>query len=404
MVAVTSQVRTFAVVWAAYAGFILVLALGLWIPSGLATKMDFRAMYAAGFLARTDPSHLYDLGRQKQIEDVFASPQRDVLPFGHLPHEAILFAPFSRLPYRAAYLAMLLFNVALIGACFWVARKEFSAIQPLWQPRAGLIFFSFLPTAFVLAQGQDSFLLLLLICVAWRMLERSRCFAAGAVLSLMLFKPHVVLILGFLLTVRFGRRFLMGFLAGSVLVAGLCWSVIQGGVPRALIGILWRTSLAGHYARANQDAVGVYPTAMPNLRGLLFFSAESWIQPHLFLGVLGVLSLLVLGWSVWKIRRQSPGPAFALSVITSVLLSYHFQAADLVVLLLPFMLLDAGETQLESVCRNAILLLPVPIVIFASRTVPGAPFCILCIPLLVLAFEIGNRRAPRTQCDVFLLP
>ena len=90
---------------------------------------------------------------------------------------------------------MVLCNAILIALCFLAAREEFSETIPLWQPRAGLLFFTFMPTTIAVAQGQDSLLLLLILCLTWKLLGRSQNFAAGLVLANLLLKPHLALLM-----------------------------------------------------------------------------------------------------------------------------------------------------------------------------------------------------------------
>jgi len=41
----------------------------LLFPSGLAERIDFRQLYAAGYQARTDPASFYDYEQQKAVQD-----------------------------------------------------------------------------------------------------------------------------------------------------------------------------------------------------------------------------------------------------------------------------------------------------------------------------------------------
>ncbi len=65
--------------------------------------------------------------RQMKIQTDFSRTQRMAgLYLFSRPYEALMLIPFSLLPYRAAYLLYLAFNVALIIPCFLVARDAFS--------------------------------------------------------------------------------------------------------------------------------------------------------------------------------------------------------------------------------------------------------------------------------------
>ena len=52
--------RPFLLVWFVFSLAVLAGAKFLLFPSGLAERMDFRQLYAAGYQARTDPAHLAD--------------------------------------------------------------------------------------------------------------------------------------------------------------------------------------------------------------------------------------------------------------------------------------------------------------------------------------------------------
>jgi hypothetical protein len=387
--------RPFAWAWLIYTFLILVLALRVWIPSGLYKEMDFRAMYTGGMLARTDPSHLYNLSAQKALQNVLVKNDGLVLPFGHLAHEALFYVPFSLVDYRTAYLAMLLFNAILMACCFWAAREEFTANIPLWQPRAGLIFFAFIPVTIAMAQGQDSLMLLLILCLTWKLLKRSQLFAAGLLLAMLLFKPHLAVLLALFLALQYGWRFIAGFAAGSAIVAGICLPFWVHGGWSGWTEIIRGTSLAAGASQAEQFAFGVYPGSMPNLRGLLFAILGHALSARAFFDVVIVVSSIALLWAISSVKKLTLQNGFAFSIIVAVLLSYHFQEADLAILLLPMLLMETGSSKILSACRHLTLSLPIMLLIFAPATPSGAGFSLLTVPIaasvLTLGWQTGFR-------------
>lgn len=385
--------RPFALAWIAYTAIILGFAAGVWIPNGLYRKMDFRSMYAAGVLARTDPSHLYDLARQKQIQDALVEKRDAVLPFGHLPLGALFYAPFSLLPYRTAYLLAIFVNSLLIIPCFLAAGKEFSATIPGWQPRPGLIFFPFMPTTIALAQGQYSLLLLLFLCLAWRFLDRSRVFAAGLVTAGLLLKPHLALLLALFLAVQYGWRFVAGFATGSATITAFCVPFLRHGGLRAWFGVLSGMSLASGNSQAHQAAEGVFAWSMPNLRGALLSTLGPVVSPRLLFILVAVASALVLVWALVVVRKLSPRNALVFSVVITLLVSYHLEKHDLVLLLLPMVLMETGTSKALARCRDAILGLPCALLMFWPSTPPGAGFTLMCIPLMVAAILLARTAA-----------
>jgi hypothetical protein len=388
-----ASVRPFAWVWLAYTILIFLLAVCSWIPSGLYKDFDFRSMYAAGVLARTDPSQLYDLSRQKQVQEGLVGKRDQSIPFGHLAYDALLYVPLSLLNYRNAYASVVLCNAILVVLCFLAGRKEFSETIPLWQPRAGFIFFTFMPTTITLAQGQDSLLLLLILCLTWKLLGRSQNFAAGLVLANLLLKPHLALLVALFVAVRYGWRFVAGFVTGAAAVVVICLPFWLHGGWRAWLGVLSSLSLASGHSQAQEAAMGIYSWAMPNLRGAFLLLLGTVLSSHVLFGVVCLASLILLVWGLVVVRKLRPQNAFAFSIIVTALLSYNLEPHDLAILLLPMVLIGRHATKAIARCRDVILGLPIALLIFAPSTPPGAGFTLMSAPLLAIAFFMGRGAA-----------
>src|SRR6266851_6586206 len=191
--------RPFLLVWLIYSLGVLLGVYFLLFPSGLTERMDFRQLYAGGYLARTDPAHLYEYERQKEVQDALISKAEGLLPFIRPSYEAWLVAPLSRLPYRTAYLCFLCINLFLLLACSFAGRDIFSKRGIIAQPRPGLQLFAFFPVTIAILQGQDSIFFLLGLCVVYRVLKAGRVGLAGAVLGLLLFKVQVAIPVGLFL-------------------------------------------------------------------------------------------------------------------------------------------------------------------------------------------------------------
>ena len=118
-------------------------------------------------MVRSGNAHeLYEYDAQLHFQNRLVSPGDIALPFNHLAYEALLFVPFSLLSYRAAYFALLGFNLTGLAITFKLLRpgmKNLAAIYR-WLPPA--MFLAFLPIAAALLQGQDSILLLTLLAAA----------------------------------------------------------------------------------------------------------------------------------------------------------------------------------------------------------------------------------------------
>ena len=251
--------------WGVYAAAMLFCGVVLRTTS---LSFDFRTFYAAGVLVRTDPAHLYDLAAQQQVQNARVSVKGAALPFLHPSYEALVDAAFAWMPYRAAYLSFMGFNLLLVLAAFFVGRG--SGAMALWPERAGAVMFLFVPLLVTVWQGQDSILFLLVCCLAWRKLEEGHDARAGVALALGLFKFQLAIPMAVVLVARRGWRFAAGFAAAGAGVAAACFAMVGRAGSAVVMRLLVAGSLAHDQGAAAQQAMVIKPTAMPNLVGLLY--------------------------------------------------------------------------------------------------------------------------------------
>ena len=287
---------------------------------------------------------------------------------------------------------MVLCNAILVVLCFLAGRKEFSETIPLWQPRAGFIFFTFMPTTITLAQGQDSLLLLLILCLTWKLLEPLAEFRRRAGAG----EPSA----------QASSGAAGGFVCCRLLWLALrCWIRYGRGRRRGdLPAVLASWRLASLAWRAFEPEPGFRPQPgpgsrygdlllMPNLRGAFLLLLGTVLSSHVLFGVVCLGSLILLVWGLVVVRKLRPQNAFAFSIILTVLLSYNLEPHDLAILLLPMVLIGRDATKALARCRDVILGLPIALMIFAPSTPPGAGFTLMSAPLLASAFFIGRGAA-----------
>ena len=377
LAATMDSMKPFLITWAAFLLFMMLLGVGF---RGLPFKTDFGCFYGAGLLARTQPSHLYDLAKQRSVQADAVGWSNGWTLFIQPPYEALFLEPFSLLPYRAAYLTYLALNIVLIVPCFLLARDAFSNVIDPWQLRPGLMFFFFLPLWLGLLQGQASIRLLLLGCAAWYELKRGRDFIAGCFLALALFKLQVILPFMFLLVVWRGLRILGGFLAGSLAVAAVSlWLVGVSGV-RDFANLVLMSSLVKGQAAAVTAATGQRPELMPNLRGLTYGCGGRYLPHEWLTGVTLALSVALVLWIVCLLRRRpDQATGFALALIGAVLVSYHCHSHDLTVVLLAIALLAGRPRPHFDAIVLVCFLLPVVVLFFFVQS-----HFVMAIPLLAL--------------------
>ena len=359
---------------------------------------DFRNFYADGYMVRTGRARqLYDYNAQIRLQSQVVTPRTGALPLMVPPFAALLLAPFSLLPYQAAFIVFGLFNLALIALAIASLRPFIASLAGYAYVAPILLFLSFPPLGFALVQGQLSIVLLALYCAAYAALRHHRPFLAGCLLSLALLKLQIAIPVALLFLLWRQWRFVAGFSLGSLLLisASVC---TVGSNHLADIARSMLSTPAMLPTAAAQMKYGIAPQNMTNLYGLCYKLLGGG---HLTLAATILSSVAVF---VWAARKQASLP-LALSV--GLLVSYHLYIHDLTVLLLPYALLlnqylRASESPApqEPASRSpevttpiytvtiacSLLIFPLTIFLIASGWQP-----LFNIPVLLTALALGAR-------------
>jgi Glycosyltransferase family 87 len=177
--------------------FLIGIHLWTWVfmlPTFLGGRADFRQLYTAGYMVRTGHAReLYNYDSQLRFQNEIVSRADIPLPFIRPAYQALLFAPFSWLRYRTAYLVFLAANLVLLGISFRLLRPFMDRLAEIYRWLPAAMFLGYLPIAAALMQGQDSILLLTLLLAAAVSLGRGRDLTAGLLAGLGLFKFQIVL-------------------------------------------------------------------------------------------------------------------------------------------------------------------------------------------------------------------
>jgi hypothetical protein len=336
---------------------------------------DFRQLYAAGYMVRTGhAAELYDIRAQQRFQDVLVGSNDRALPFIRPAYQALLFVPFSLLPYRTAYLAFLAVNLVLLAIAFWILRSHMSHLMRVWRFLPVFLFLVFYPIALALMQGQDSILLLLLLTAALAALEGDQELRAGMLVGLGLFKMQIVIPVALLFLLWRRWRFFAGFALSACLLSLISLWVVGFAQTTAYARSLLSVG-------TNMEAVHQFPlrvSIMANLRGLFFGLLGArlpafWIQAPIL-----VASVSVLLWVALAVPgKQSRADAFVVAITASLIASYYLFIHDLSVLLIPIVItldrfiLAHGETPASSLDRAAA---------WMSAALLVAPMCIFLMP------------------------
>jgi hypothetical protein len=219
--------------------------------------------------------------------------------------------------------------------------------------------------------------MLALVIVAFELAERSRWFAAGAVLALMLMKFHLILLWPVALLVERRWRMLAGFCATALALLGICAALGGIGSLRLYAALLQNKSL---------DHLSPSPELMISFQGLL---ANLGIEIP-WVGALLVGAAVVV--FLWSVRAAPLWRLFALTAVASLWIVPHVYGYDASLLLLPILLTIFRSAAPASRIAATLLSTPIPF----GFALAGKPWAIVssasvAIFLVLLASE---RKAP----------
>ncbi|HVO97391.1 MAG TPA: glycosyltransferase family 87 protein [Bryobacteraceae bacterium] len=360
----------------------LPIALGIALISTLAGlqwhrtvrgQNDFAALYAGATLAGT-PDLYSRSANEALIQSTTGGIMKSVM-YTRPPFYAVLLKPLASLPYLVAYGIFCCLSIASI--LWFVIRfsKECEAL-PLCAS------FS-IPVAAFLPQGQDAPLLLMFTGASILLTRRRRDFLAGAVLSLCAIKFHLFLLLPLLLLVKKRWRILAGAAAGTATLA--------------LIGVAGAGThaLAGYAAVLRDPWINFSTEMMPNLHGLAAGLTRGAAGPMVDAGMACATTAVFL-WISQKSDNYEF--LFGLSLLCSLLISYHSGISDLI-LLLPVLVLMAGSSA-DKPLRISLVILLTPIPYFTGL---GINLMIPALMLVVLALAaLSVASLPRRAVPAFI--
>lgn len=330
---------------------------------------DFTVFYTAGKMLREGRgAELYSSRAQLAVQSQFARNaeiRRGPLPYIHPPYEALFFLPLTLLAYPYAFVLWNLINIAILFGVGMLLRSTLPSMQgiPLWQ----MVLFSlaFFPIFANFHQGQDAILLLLVVSLSFRALDREADLLAGGWLALGLFKYHLILPLAVILAAWRGRRFIVGFVTMSSALVLVSLGLVGWTGALKYPVYAWRVVSGPAFG-------GIPPRQLPSIFGLL----AGW-QLSERIGVatqiaVSAVSAGVLGMAAslrkWAQCKTSWQLCFAVAVIAAALVAYSTNTYDLSLLMVPLAVVAnyalAGPRNIRWLLAPAIPLLVSPLWFF----------------------------------------
>ena len=382
---------TFALL-AASAAALLMFALVAHLKDS-SSSSDFMGFYTAGTLLKQGlGSQLYDESAQMACQRRLFGRMVPVDVYDHPPFETLIYWPLAYLPYRAAYLLWDLLSLIMLGWSLYLLKPYVGNFDT--ESRLTLTLAVLYPLISTLREGQNEILLLLTCVGAFICLKKGREYAAGWALGAGLFRFQFILplLLVFLALKRW--RIILGSAVAGVLLGLLSLALLGGAGIRNYLELLLRL--------AKRDAFPTLVPAMPNLRGFIDVLLAGRLAPLHLTILVAVGSLTLLAWPIVKWRRWGWNPgakvfdiSFSLSMVVSVMISYHSLIHSLLVLILPALLLldQAARVQQGGLGRwRAILpLLALFVMAVYLNAAGNNELSFLFAPVLWFAFAIAAQ-------------
>jgi hypothetical protein len=356
-------------------------------PSCSGYKPDFISLYTGAVLVTSDPPALYDLERQRQVQQPI-DPSRGswVLPFYYPPFFALALAPLAGFSFSVAFALMTLVNILLLALALSVLMRqlEFNRAQKKWLILATVCNYG---VYYAVLQAQTSFLALLLLVLFVSAFVDNRQRSAGWWCGLLLFKPPLLAVPGLLLLAKKSWRGISVLLLVVVGLGAISYFTIGLEGVRAYLDVSQR-------ATAGEAALSIQPDRMHNLRALAyFFAAPAWRDYLWYALTAGAITVVAV-----QCRHPLglvPGsfPAWLKILIGIILIAPHFHDHDMTLFTLPaaFILKIGGDEVPHWVALTLVLVGVLPLI--NTLAFPHLPPLVPLAGLLylLLGFRFGAR-------------
>lgn len=349
-------------------------------PAGKPLGADFINFYAASDLALHGRlAGAYDIGRMEAAEQaIVPAAVGQVVPWQYPPTFALIILPLALLPYGIAFV---LFMIATAALYLWLIY----AILP--DRRAVVAALAFTAVLVNGLGGQNGFLSAALLGGGLILLE-TRPIAAGALLGLLTYKPHLGLLVPLVLAAGGYWRAIAAAVITTMLFALLAWLAFGADSWQAFWHLL---PVAGDYLRS-----GVLPwDKMASVFAAARLLGASVAVATILYAIVAIVvaTLCLLAW--WRDGRLAPRVAVAVSgTVLAVPALYDY---DLVVLAVPMAILAAEGMRAGWLPGERILL----VILWLTPTI-GSPLAryahLPLMPLVSLAlFCVCWRRLQLTS-------
>jgi len=291
-------------------------------PFGQLKWNDFVHFYALGDVARHGPvAHLYDDAALHRDQGALVPASAHDFFFAvYPPQVALVFAPFTHLPYLAAGAVWALVTITVFAAAVWLA----------WRPvrdtlgRASLVVAAaaaFPPFQNLVLNGQTTAVPLVAFAGGALALARGRKLLAGVALGLLFVKPQ------------------FGLVLAVVTLACREWSIMAGLALSAcaqaavVVGLLGRTAIV-EYLQVLPRLGGLRTALEPKADAMQSLAAVTGLLPGPAAALTWVAASAVVCWIVVRVWRSAAPVHVRTAALTigSMLVNPHVNLYDAAVI------------------------------------------------------------------------
>lgn len=305
-----------------------------------AYNTDFLSSFysAADMLRRGNDAIYCSSCLQSHAEKLFHTGSAVFLfQYDNPPVGAWLLQPLTYLTPQTALAVFLLASLLAVSAAAWLMRSEITR-----EPRRMLIAvlaFASLPAAMTFAYGQWDGLLALVAAGAYVALGRSRQFAAGLLIAVVLFKPQLVWLVPVVFAIAGSWRVLFGIILG-----GVAWALSSVAILGPSNTLLWLRQIS-------PNIVARTGLSVPHL--MVSFGASSTV-------VLAAAATLAFAVAIAlvvarpRLRSLTPQQLLSIGLLVSMLAAPHLLSYDLIVLA-PLIVLWAVDHERHALIATLVL-------------------------------------------------
>jgi len=360
---------------------------------------DFVYFYGVGRLASEHPpARLYDYASQLQVfHDVRPAQKEHYGPSPYPPFVGLFFSNFSRLPFQAAYFLWMAISLALYVLGVRAVLQASMAGEPLKASLATCFALAFPPfLLFTLVNGQLASVAVFCVGFAIYEEERQKLFLSGLFLSILAYKPTLLLLIVPMLCLTRRFKTLMGFIAGVATLVGVSTAFAGMQVWPAYVRLIetFRKLSAGDTSSGITG--GLRRWQFVDLRSLTYSipGSQSRIGLALTAVTVSVLAvwLAVLFWRSAKGGRSVQHLVWGAALIWTLLLNIYVPIYDSVLAVIAILLTIAAVENLrwqEEVRRIVLAAIAIFVVSWFTRAF-AEHYGIQLLTLLFFGFGVAQ--------------